>query len=391
MSKSITAVICMVAVVLFVLPVKAQERDGSRLTPAERNRSGTLRQLVPGYYVFSSTSFNSGMIATGDGVIVLDALTSEAIARKEREAIATQIKQPVRFLVSSTFHNNYTWGNVAYSDVVKIGHEDYRTDLLAQMQRDQVSPGEQQARLPQITYRDRLTIHLGGKEIQVLYLGKGHTRSDSIIFVPQDRIAYVSELYFSDQFLYINDGYGVSWLKTLDAIEALPADIFVPGHGPIPEDQKKPARASIVFARCWSICATQFKKKSTAERRKIRPSPQSSFLNTNRCRDTNPKGKSPCAARTGKSWARLSEIKRFGYWSPTSFAPLSILNGKTTPIEKRPAISKKVICLRAKDFQFRQSIAHDHTCIGTSGGIDLLAWREKLVRGSNDAEHSLAR
>ena len=239
MSKSITAVICMVAVVLFVLPVKAQEGDGSRLTPAERNRSGALRQLIPGYYVFSSTSFNSGVIATGDGVIVLDALTSEAIARKEREAIATQIKQPVRFLVSSTFHNNYTWGNVAYPDVVKIGHADYRTDLLAQMQRDQVSPGEQQARLPQITYRDRLTIHLGGKEIQVLHLGKGHTRSDSIIFVPQDRIAYVSELYFSDQFLYINDGYGVSWLKTLDAIEALPADIFVPGHGPIPEDPKE--------------------------------------------------------------------------------------------------------------------------------------------------------
>jgi cyclase len=229
----------MVAVVLFVFPLKAQELDGSRLTPAERNRSGALRQLIPGYYVFSSTSFNSGVIATGDGVIILDALTSEAIARKEREAIASQINQPVRFLVSSTFHNNYTWGNIAYPDVVKIGHEDYRTDLLAQMQRDHASSAEQKARLPQITYRDRLTIHLGGKEIQVLYLGKGHTRSDSIIFVPQDRIAYVSELYFSDQFLYINDGYGVSWLKTLDAIEALPADIFVPGHGPIPEDPKE--------------------------------------------------------------------------------------------------------------------------------------------------------
>ena len=239
MSKPVTAVMCMVAAVLLVLPVQAQERDGSRLTPAERNRSGTLRQLIPGYYVFSSTSFNSGVIATSDGVIVLDALTSEAIAQREREAIASQIKQPVRFLVSSTFHNNYTWGNVAYPDVIKIGHEDYRTDLLAQMTRDQASPDEQKARLPQITYRDRLTIHLAGKEIQILYLGKGHTRSDSIIFVPQDRIAYVSELYFSDQFLYTNDGYGVSWLKTLDAIEALPADIFVPGHGPIPEDPKK--------------------------------------------------------------------------------------------------------------------------------------------------------
>ena len=239
MVKLTAALIFLLATVILPSFLKAQDRDSSRLTPAERNRSGTLRQLIAGYYVFSSTSFNSGVIATNDGVVVLDALTSSAIARLEREAIAREIKQPVRFLVSSTFHNNYTWGNVAYPDVVKIGHQDYRTDLLAQMQRDHASPEEQRARLPQITYGDRLTIHLDGKEIQVLYLGKGHTRSDSIIFVPQDRIAYVSELYFSDQFLYINDGYAISWLKTLDAVEALPADIFVPGHGPIPEDPRE--------------------------------------------------------------------------------------------------------------------------------------------------------
>src|SRR4030095_6006901 len=116
--------------------VEAQERDDARLKPAERNRTGTLRQLIPGYYVFSSTSFNSGVIATSEGVVVLDALSSEAIARQEREAIASVIKQPVRFLFSSTSQNNYTWGNVAYQDVIKVGHETYRADLLAQMQRD---------------------------------------------------------------------------------------------------------------------------------------------------------------------------------------------------------------------------------------------------------------
>ena len=84
-----------------------------------------------------------------------------------------------------------------------------------------------------------MTFYLGDKEIRVLYFGAAHTNGDSILFVPQDRIVYVSELYFSDQFLYINDGYGVSWLKTLDAIEALPADIFIPGHGPIPNDPKE--------------------------------------------------------------------------------------------------------------------------------------------------------
>ena len=239
MAKSMIALMMLLASSLLVFSVGAQEREDARSRPADRNRTGTLRQLIPGYYVFSSTSFNSGVIATNEGVVVLDALSSEGIARQERETIASAIKQPVRFLVSSTFHNNYTWGNVAYQDVIKIGQEDYRSDLLTQMQRDRASPEEQKARLPQVTFRDRLTLHLGGKEIQILHLGKGHTRGDSIIFVPQDRIAYVSELYFSDQFLYINDGYGVSWLKTLEAVEALPADIIVPGHGPIPEDPKE--------------------------------------------------------------------------------------------------------------------------------------------------------
>ena len=200
---------------------------------------GTLRQIVPGHYLFSSTTYNSGVIVTNDGVIVLDALNTEAVARSQREAIASTIRQPVRVLVSSTFHDNYSKGNIAYGDVLKIGHEDYRSDLLALMQRQKVSAEEQTARLPQQTFRDRMTLYHGGKEIQILHVGRAHTRGDSIIFVPQDRIVYLSELYFADQFLFIADGYGLDWLRALDAVQALGADIFVPGHGPIPADPRE--------------------------------------------------------------------------------------------------------------------------------------------------------
>jgi glyoxylase-like metal-dependent hydrolase (beta-lactamase superfamily II) len=202
-------------------------------------RPTALREIIPGHYAFSSGSFNSGIIVTSEGVVVLDALNSEAVGKAEREAIASTIRQPVRVLVSSTFHNNYSKGNVAFADVWKLGHENYRTDLLALMQRENVLPAEQKARLPNETYRNRVTLHLGGKEIEVRYLGRGHTRGDSIIYVPQDRIAYLSELFFAEQFLYIDDGYGLDWLKTLDAVEGLGAEIFVPAHGPIPADPRE--------------------------------------------------------------------------------------------------------------------------------------------------------
>src|SRR5262249_13765350 len=55
---------------------------------------------------------------------------------------------------------------------------------------------------------------------------------------PQDRIAYLSEVFFCDEFPNMAQGYGVSWIQVLDKIDALDADIFLPGHGPIPEDPK---------------------------------------------------------------------------------------------------------------------------------------------------------
>ncbi len=170
------------------------------------DRSGGLRQIIPGHYVYLhtddtpgvSSTFNSGIIVTSDGVVVVDALGSEAIARQVRGAISGVTAQPVRFLVSSTFHGRFTGGNAVYRDAFNIGHEHYRADLIGLL-RD-ASPEQQAAQFPDQTYRGRVTIYLGGKEIQILYLGRAHTRGDSIVFVPADRIAYLSEVFNFEEF-----------------------------------------------------------------------------------------------------------------------------------------------------------------------------------------------
>src|SRR5262249_678706 len=76
---------------------------------------GRLSQLIPGHYVYSTNNegrlFNSGVVSTSEGVLVFDALDSEVIARAERQAIADVIKQPVRYLVSSPFHDPFSGGN----------------------------------------------------------------------------------------------------------------------------------------------------------------------------------------------------------------------------------------------------------------------------------------
>jgi cyclase len=208
----------------------------------EAASSGSLRQIIPGHFVYSTTNagrvFSSGVIVTNEGALVVDALDSEAVARAERESISSTLKQPVRYLVSSSFHDPFSKGNIAYPDVFKIGHENYRAGLLDQMKRGGASAEEQRARLPTETFRDRATLYFGAKELQILYFGLAHTRGDSIVFVPQDRIAYLSEVFFSEEFPNMAQGYGVSWLRVLDGVEALEADVFVPGHGPVPEDPR---------------------------------------------------------------------------------------------------------------------------------------------------------
>src|ERR1700686_5270652 len=64
-------------------------------------RQTALREIIPGHYAFSSGTFNSGLIVTSEGVVVLDALNSENVGKAEREAIAGKIRGQLCFLVFS--------------------------------------------------------------------------------------------------------------------------------------------------------------------------------------------------------------------------------------------------------------------------------------------------
>ena len=140
MTKSAMILVIFLPSILFVSAPELRNAAASQAPPAgQAARSGSLRQIIPGHYVYSTTNagrvFSSGVIVTSEGALVVDALDSEAIARAERESIASIIKQPVRYLVSSSFHDPFSKGNIAYADVFKIGHENDRAGLLDQMER----------------------------------------------------------------------------------------------------------------------------------------------------------------------------------------------------------------------------------------------------------------
>ncbi len=237
MPKSVLALAFLLPLSIFAFLTEA------RLNPAlaqdnQDTQSGTLEEIIPGHYFYNAGFQNSGVIATDDGVLVIDGLNSEARGRHVQQLISESIGQPVRYLISSTFHNNFTRGNAAYEDAIKIGHEHHRADLIALMEEDGEPLAERAPRLTNLTYRDRMTLHLGGKEIQIIHIGPAHTRGDSIVFVPEDRIVYVSELVFYNRFPFYNTGY-LAWIDAIDRVLALDADIFVPGQGSMTYDPRE--------------------------------------------------------------------------------------------------------------------------------------------------------
>ncbi len=217
----------------------------SQVPAQDVDRSPGLREIKPGCYVYLhtddrpgvSSTFNNGVIVTDEGVVVIDALRTEESARQVREAISKVTSKPVRFLISSTPHRPFTGGIAVYSDTFRIAQENTRADLIKVLEKEPVA--ERKNKLPHLTFSERTTLYLAGKEIQILFLGRAHTRSDTIVFLPQDRVVYMGETFYCNEFPYISKSYSADWLRTIEAAERLKADIFIPGHGFLPRDLKQ--------------------------------------------------------------------------------------------------------------------------------------------------------
>jgi glyoxylase-like metal-dependent hydrolase (beta-lactamase superfamily II) len=83
---------------------------------------------------------------------------------------------------------------------------------------------------PNLTFKNDMTLHIGGREIRLLYLGRGHTDTDVVVFLPRERVVASGDLMES-QISYMGDSYPDEWPATLQKLRALDFDTVMPGHG----------------------------------------------------------------------------------------------------------------------------------------------------------------
>ncbi|MBN1963200.1 MAG: MBL fold metallo-hydrolase, partial [Anaerolineae bacterium] len=88
-------------------------------------------------------------------------------------------------------------------------------------------------RLPDTTFDERLTVYGETRTVELLTFGGGHTDSDAVLWLPEERILFAADLLFHGSHPWIGDGHPDEWVRILGDLEALEPETVVPGHGPL--------------------------------------------------------------------------------------------------------------------------------------------------------------
>ena len=209
----------------------------------------TLEVLADGVYALTAEGDpNLGAIEGEDFLVCFEALATPVAARRWMAKLREHTDKPVRYLVLSHYHAVRVLGASAFDAETIVSSEQTR-DLIAERGRqDWESEYGRMPRLfeepesipgltwPTMTFRDKLTIELGGDRGELLleHVGRGHTEGDLVAWLPKDKVLFAGDLVESQAALYTGDAFHFDWAAaTLDRIKAYGAEQLVGGRGAI--------------------------------------------------------------------------------------------------------------------------------------------------------------
>jgi cyclase len=207
---------------------------------------GEIQQVSEGIYAYLQPDGswwlnNTGFLASRDGVISVDATSTERRTRAYLDAIATVTDRPVRTLVNTHHHGDHTHGNYLFGGATIVGHERCREAILgtpapppAGVWTD-VDWGPIELAPPFLTYTDGVTLWSGDLRCEVRYVGTpAHTTNDSIVHIPERSVVFAGDLLFNGGTPFALMGSISGWIEVLETVlRPLGARTLVPGHGPV--------------------------------------------------------------------------------------------------------------------------------------------------------------
>lgn len=186
---------------------------------------------------------NTGVVVGDDCVMVLDAQATPVMAQDVLRHIRTVTDLPVKHVVLSHYHavrvlgaSGYGAANIiasrdTYDLIVERGQQDYQSELERFPRLFNAVESVPGLTWPNIVFSQELTVWLGSVEVRLLQVGRGHTKGDTIAWLPQERVLFSGDLVEFGATPYTGDAYLREWPATLDRLAALQPAALVPGRG----------------------------------------------------------------------------------------------------------------------------------------------------------------
>ena len=205
----------------------------------------TLEELAPGVYAFTAQGDpNVGAVVGPESVLCVDARATPTAAGEWLEALREVTDKPVEWLVLTHSHAVRVLGASAFAARHVVAHSGTHAWIHERGAQDWESEYRRFPRLfrdadsipgltyPDVSFADTLTLTLGERDVQLLWLGGGHTHGDVAVWLPRERVLFAGDLVEARAAPYMGDALVTEWQAgTLDLIESLGAEVLVPGRG----------------------------------------------------------------------------------------------------------------------------------------------------------------
>lgn len=205
------------------------EKRGFKLS--DFPRTVKLADNVYGYEDIRQPGFTtvSLFVVGTNGVLLADGQGSPAATQKLLDEIARVTPKPVKWYIVASDHGDHTAGNsVLPKDIVFIVTPASKAAL--ERAKGAVVP-------PTAMTGGRQTIDVGGIEVEAIHAGRAHTGGDLLVYLPKQKILFMSEVYLNRVFPAMRSAYPSEWVTVIDKALAMDVQRYVPGHGFIEEPQ----------------------------------------------------------------------------------------------------------------------------------------------------------
>ena len=196
----------------------------------------TFTKLSDNAYAYTAEGDpNTGVIVGDNAVMVIDTQATPVMAEDVIRHIRTVTDLPIKYVLMSHYHAVRVLGASAYRPQEIIASQDTYDLIVERGAQDMKSEIERFPRLfravetipgltwPTITFKGEMTLWLGKLEVRLIQLGRGHTKGDTVAWLPAQKILFSGDLVEFDATPYAGDAYFGDWPKTLDNIAALAA------------------------------------------------------------------------------------------------------------------------------------------------------------------------